>query len=291
MTTTEVLAEGLYFGEGPRWHEGRLWFSDFYDHAVKTCTADGRVETIVDVPNQPSGLGWMPDGTMLIVSMLDRKLMRWRPGEALEVHADLGEVATFHCNDMVVDRQGRAYVGNFGFDLDHWLMTHGIEDTITHSPTAVLARVDPDGSVHVVADDLRFPNGTVITPDGSTLIVAETVGSRLTSFDVAADGSLSNRAVWCDLGGHVPDGICLDAENQIWFANPLEPRCMLVAQETEVLDVIDTSQPAYACMLGGDDGCTMYILTATSSMADAASAARTGRIEVARVAVPHAGCP
>jgi sugar lactone lactonase YvrE len=291
MTTADVLADGLYFGEGPRWHDGRLWFSDFYDHAVKTCTVDGVVETVVEVPNPPSGLGWMPDGTLLIVSMTDRKLLRWTAGGGLREHADLSGIATWHCNDMVVDSAGRAYVGNFGFDLDDWLMTRGIEDTILHSPTAVLARVDPDGSVHAVADELRFPNGTVITPDGRTLIVAETVGSRLTAFDVADDGSLANRRVWCDLGGHVPDGICLDAEERIWFANPLEPACMLVAEETEVLDVIETSQTAYACMLGGDDGRTMFILTAGSSLASVASATRTGRIEVARVEVPHAGLP
>jgi sugar lactone lactonase YvrE len=291
MTTAEVLADGLYFGEGPRWHDGRLWFSDFYDHAVKTCTVDGVVETVVEVPNPPSGLGWMPDGTLLIVSMTDRKLLRWTAGGGLHEHADLSGIATWHCNDMVVDAAGRAYVGNFGFDLDDWLMTHGIEETILHSPTAVLARVDPDGSVHAVADDLRFPNGTVITPDGHTLIVAETVGSRLTAYDIADDGSLANRRVWCDLGGHVPDGICLDAEQQIWFANPLEHACMLVAEETEVLDVIETSQTAFACMLGGDDGRTMFILTAGSSLASVASATRTGRIEVARVEVPHAGLP
>jgi len=200
--TTAVLVEGLRFPEGPRWHEGRLWCSDQHDRRVLAISPDGTVESIVEVPQCPSGLGWLPDGRLLVVSMHDRKLLRLDPDGLTEV-ADLSEHATWHCNDMVVDAAGRAYIGNFGFDIDG-----GPTDPVP----AVIVRVDPDGSVHVAADDIRFPNGTVITPDGQTLIVAESYGACLTAFDVDRDGGLSNRRRWAKLRGAVPDGICLDAE-------------------------------------------------------------------------------
>ena len=199
-----LLLDGLYFGEGPRWHDGELWFSDFYDHAVKAVTPSGAVRTVVELPGgQPSGLGWLPDGQLLVVSMLDQRLLRLEPGGLVE-HADLSGIATFHCNDMVVDGLGRAYVGNFGFDLDRELAARGVESVLADHVTAKLARVDPDGSVHVAASDMHFPNGSVITPDGRTLIVAETLGLRLTAFTIADDGTLHDRRVWADLGFRVP---------------------------------------------------------------------------------------
>lgn len=289
----DVVAEGLHFGEGPRWHDGRLWFSDFYDRAVKTVDADGRVETALELDDQPSGLGWMPDGRMLVVSMTSRRLLVV-DGDSVDVHADLSHLATFHCNDMVVDAAGRAYVGNFGFDLDTELERRGVDGVLADHPTAVLARVDPDGTVTAAASDLHFPNGTVITPDGATMIVAETLGLRLTAFDVASDGALSNRRVWADLGFRVPDGICLDAEGMVWVANPLSPECFLVAEDPDggdVVEVITTSQPCFACMLGGDDRRTLYMLTAENSHHSVAGTQRTGRIETARVEVPGAGLP
>jgi sugar lactone lactonase YvrE len=278
----ETLATGLYFGEGPRWHDGRLWFSDFNDHAVKTLDRDGKVETEFEVPNQPSGLGWLPDGRMLIVSMLDRKLLRREGGQLVE-HADLSAIATWHCNDMVVDAAGRAYVGNFGFDLEG--LARGVERR-----NASLARVDPDGAVSVAATELEFPNGTVITPDGRTMIIGESMGARLTAFDVAADGSLSNRRVWADSSPRLPDGICLDQAGHIWVANPRAGEAFLVAEGGEVLEVVETSQNCYACMLGGDDGKTLYCLTAAASGA-AAGQSRTGKVEVARAPSAHAGLP
>ncbi len=291
MTTTSVLAEGLYFREGPRWHDGVLWFSDFFDYAVKTCTKDGTVTTAFTTEQHPSGLGWLPDGRMLIVSMQDRRLLRREPDGTLVTHADLSGVATFHCNDMVVDAVGRAYVGNFGFDLDEAFATRSVESIIADHATATIARVDPDGSVHLAADDMHFPNGSVITPDGSTLIVGETLAGCLTAFDIAPDGALSNRRVWATLGGRVPDGICLDANGNIWVANPLAPEVFLVAEGGEVLQSVETTRPCYACMLGGDDGRTLFCLTTPSSVATVASAAREGRVEVVTVAVPHAGRP
>jgi sugar lactone lactonase YvrE len=294
MVAAEVLREGLHFGEGPRWHDGRLWYSDFYDHAVHAIDLDGNDERILEVEAQPSGLGWMPDGSMLVVSMLDRKVLRW-DGSSLTEHADLSGLATWHCNDMVVDAAGRAYVGNFGFDLDTFLAEHGVEGVLGDPgpPSTVLMRVDPDGTVAVAADEIMFPNGTVITPDGRTMVLAETLAMRLTAFDVADDGTLSNRRAWADLSARMcaPDGICLDADGAVWVANALAGQCLRVAEGGEVLDEVETSQTCFACMLGGPDGTHLFALTAQSSDHSVAGASRTGRIEVAEVSVAHAGRP
>jgi sugar lactone lactonase YvrE len=290
MTRASVLAQGLYFGEGPRWHDGRLWFSDFHAHAVKSMDTGGAVRTELQIDDQPSGLGWLPDGRMLVVSMQRRQLLRVDP-DGVKVHADLSAVATFHANDMVVDAHGRAYVGNFGFDLDHALQTCGVEGVLADHPTAVLARVDPDGSVHVACADLHFPNGSVITPDGRTLIVAETLAMRLTAFDVAADGTLSNRRLWAQVGMRAPDGICLDANGHVWIANAIAPECVLFAPGGEVVATVATDQPCFACMLGGPDGLTLYMLTAPTSVAQLAATAAQGRVMAARVLSPRAGRP
>lgn len=290
MSDAKVLVTGLHFGEGPRWHDGRLWFSDFYDHAVKSVSPAGDVRVELQIDDHPSGLGWLPDGRLLVVSMNRRLLLRVDP-DAVRVHAELGSVAAHRANDMVVDAQGRAYVGNFGFALDDELKRRGVESVLADHPTAKLARVDADGSVHVAAADLHFPNGTVLTPDGRMLIVAETLGMRLTAFDVAADGSLSNRRVWAPVGMRAPDGICLDANGHVWIANAIAPECVLVAPGGEIVATVATDQPCFACMLGGDDGRTLFMMTAPSSMAEIASASRQGRILTARVETPHAGRP
>jgi sugar lactone lactonase YvrE len=285
-----MIADGLYFGEGPRWHDGRLWFSDFHDHAVKSMDAAGGVRTELQIDDQPSGLGWLPDGRMLVVSMRHRQVLRVDP-DGIKVHADLSAIATFHTNDMVVDRHGRAYVGNFGFDLDHALQMHGVEGVLAEHPTAVLARIDPDGSVHLACAEMHFPNGSVITPDGRTLIVAETLAMRLTAFDIAADGSLSNRRLWAQVGMRAPDGICLDANGHVWIANAIAPECVLFAPGGKVVATIETDQPCFACMLGGPDRRTLYILTAPTSIAKLASASPQGRVMAAAVATPGAGQP
>src|SRR5215204_3647994 len=186
MTRATVIAQGLHFGECPRWHNHRLWFSDFHAHAVRSMDADGAMRTELEIDDQPSGLGWLPDGRLLVVSMRRRRVLRV-DADGVKTHADLAALATFHANDMVVDRHGRAYVGNFGFDLDHALATRGVESVLAEHPTAVLARVDPNGTVHEAATDMHFPNGSVITPDGKILIVAETLGMQLTAFDIGAD--------------------------------------------------------------------------------------------------------
>jgi sugar lactone lactonase YvrE len=290
MSTPRVLASGLHFGEGPRWHHGTLWFSDFYDHAVKTVDMDGQVEVKVDVPGQPSGLGWLPGGQLLIVSMLERTLLRLEE-HRLVVHADLSDVATFHCNDMVVDAKGRAYVGNFGFDLDGDVSARGFGAVMRDHPLATLAMVAPDGTVSAAATDLDFPNGTVITPDGTTMIIAETLGQRLTAFTIADDGSLADRRVFAEVPRRAPDGICLDADGAVWFADAMTNECVRVADGGKVLEVVQTDQPCYACMLGGPDGCSLFMLTASASASAVASTRRTGKVLVTTVDVPHAGLP
>jgi sugar lactone lactonase YvrE len=221
---TSVLVEGLRFPEGPRWHDGRLVCSDQHDEKVLAIDVDGGVETVVEVPEFPSGLGWLPDGRMLVVSMHDRRLLRLDPDGLTEV-ADLSALAPWHCNDMVVDTQGRAYVGNFGFDFE----TPGTKPVAT-----VIILVTPDGDVRVAADDLRFPNGTIITPDGATLVVGESYGGCLTAFSIQPDGLLTDRRVWAQLDGAVPDGICLDAEGAIWSACPISGRVLRVKEGGEV---------------------------------------------------------
>jgi sugar lactone lactonase YvrE len=288
---TRVLAEGIYFGEGPRWRDGRLWFSDFYARAVKSVSLAGDLRTEFDLDDQPSGLGWMPDGSMLIVSMTKRRVLRRSPDGRLTTHADLGGIAGFHCNDMVVDAEGRAFVGNFGFDLDAELSARGVPSVLADHPVATLACVAPDGTVKVAAEDMHFPNGAVITPDGKTLIIGETLGAVLTAFDIGPGGALSNRRVWASTTPRVPDGICLDAAGRIWIANPTAPECALIAEGGEVLEVIDTGQPCYACMLGCEDGRTLFMLTARGSDARQAAAEPTGKLLIATVDAPRAGWP
>lgn len=280
MTELTVLLDGIYFGEGPRWRDGHLYLSDFYAQEVLKVDPAGNRESIATVPNQPSGLGWLPDGTMLIVSMKDRKLLKLAEDGLIE-HADLSSVAGYHCNDMVVSDNGRAYVGNFGYN--HY------EEPV--EKTANLARVDPDGSVHCAATGLRFPNGSVITPDGKTLVVGETRGNCLTAWNIATDGSLSKHRVWADLGANFPDGICLDAEGAIWVADPRLKETIRVREGGMVTHRISTGElGSYACMLGGDDRKTLYICTAPGSGPSAAEA-RSGRVEYCRVDVPGSGLP
>ncbi|HEU5084860.1 MAG TPA: SMP-30/gluconolactonase/LRE family protein [Acidimicrobiales bacterium] len=284
MTQLVTVVDGLSFPEGPRWHEGRLWFSDMHDHRVLAFDpASGATTVELEVPGQPSGLGWRPDGTMLVVSMTDRRLLAVHDGRTEEV-ADLSDVAPFHCNDMVVDARGNAYVGNFGFDL---------HDPDADQRTTTLVLVTVDGEVRVVADELFFPNGCVITPDGRTLVVGESFGGRLTAFAIGEDGSLGDRREWARVKGAVPDGICLDAGGAIWIASPISHQVLRVAEGGEVLAEIRTSderQP-FACMLGGPDRRTLYVCTALDSEPTAALRDRSGRIEAVEVDVPGAGLP
>ncbi|MEO1058545.1 MAG: SMP-30/gluconolactonase/LRE family protein [Actinomycetota bacterium] len=279
--TVERLVDGIDFGEGPRWRDGRLWWSDFYQHTISSVAPTGERRVELEYGGQPSGLGWLPDGRLLFVSMLDRRLLRREHDGSVVEHADLSSIATDNCNDMVVDTTGRAYVGNFGFDLP------GRAD---FAPAA-LALVHPDGTVEQAADDLRFPNGSVIVPStdgGATLIVGETFGGRYTAFDVdEATGRLSNRRIWAEIPGTAPDGCAVDAEGAIWFSDALGAQVVRVREGGEVAATIATSAPTYACMLGGDDGRTLFILTAVDSHPDQVAGTATGAIYTTRVDVPR----
>lgn len=282
MSKTERLVDGLCFPEGPRWRDGWLWFSDMHAPKVMRVSPAGQLEEVALVPGRPSGLGWLPDGRLVIVSMHDRRLVTLEPGGVLAPYADLSDIATHHCNDMVIDARGRAYVGNFGSEL-----------VIPNPPDpASLALVTPDGQVREVARELRFPNGSVITPDGSTLIVGETFGRRLTAFDIAEDGGLRNQRIWAEREDMMPDGCCLDAEGGIWVASPLARREILrVVEGGEVTHRVQCQGDPFACMLGGDDGRTLFVCVAESADAERCIADRAGAIEVARVDTAHAGLP
>ncbi len=276
--TPAVLLDQLVFPECPRWHEGKLWFSDMHAHRVFNMATDGEPTIVLETEDMPAGLGWLPDGQLLVVAMVGRKLLRQDVSGTLVEVADLNRFAPFHCNDMVVDAHGRAYVGNYGFDLDA-----GAEATSTN-----LVCVEPDGEAWVVAEQLLFPNGMVIADGGRTLVVAESFGQRLSAYDLNDDGSLANPRVWADLRPNVPDGICLDAAGGIWVADPLNNGVMRVVQGAGPVDWIPTGRGAFACALGGDDGRTLYICTAESSNPKRTLELCSGRIEAVRVDIPAA---
>jgi sugar lactone lactonase YvrE len=281
--TPRVLVSGLAFGEGPRWRAGRLWLSDMHAFQVVTVDLAGKLERVAHVPGRPSGLGWLPDGTLLIVSMEERKLYRssGAAGAPLAPYADLSGFAAHEINDLVVDADGGAYVSQFGYDF-----ARGGEFRKTE-----ILLVTPDGGVRVAARELAFPNGMVITPDGRHLIVGESFGARLTCFERGEDGALSGRRVFAKLSGAVPDGICLDAEGCVWVASPISRECLRVRDGGEVVDRVRTESQSIACMLGGEDRRTLFVLT--SEVIDAAECAkrRSARVELAQVDVPGAGWP
>jgi sugar lactone lactonase YvrE len=292
-----LLDKGAFF-ESPRWHEGRWWVSDFYRHLVLTVDTDGRPGEVLTVDGQPSGLGWMPDGSLLVVSMRDHRILRWSEDAGVSEHADVSQYCGGHLNDMVVDSAGRAYVGNFGFDL------MGAGDPAP----AALIRVDPDGASQVAAEDLLFPNGSVITPDGQTLIVGETAGARYTAFTIQDDGSLTDRRIWGQVAptpeittfeetlGQLqfgPDGCGLDAEGHIWAADEVGARCVRLAPGGEIVDEIAAPEGLdfFACMLGGDDGRTLLICAAPDFAEANRMAAEEAVLLTTTVDVPHAGLP
>jgi len=295
-TLTTLFEGGNYF-ECPRWREDRWWVSDFYRYAVFSYDREGRERLEVEVEAQPSGLGWLPDGDLLVVSMKDRRVLRRQADGLVATHAQLSELTTGHANDMVVDRQGRAFVGNFGFDL----MGGGIP------APASLVRIEPDGTAAVAAEDLWFPNGTVITGDG-TLIVAETFAARFTAFDIRPDGSLANRRVWGQVQpapepgdtetmlsavSFAPDGCALDAEGHLWAANALGAAVCRVAPGGRIVDEVAMPEglSVFACGLGGKDGRTLIACAAPDFYEEARKAAREAVLLTTTVAVPRAGLP
>jgi sugar lactone lactonase YvrE len=284
MGALETLVDGLDFGEGPRWHDNRLFYSDFFQGSVFTVTADGVRERLCDVPGQPSGLGWLPDGRMLVVSMLEERVYRLEADGALVVHSDLSDLAT-HCNDMVVSANGTAYVGHFGFEFfgrEHY----------ARRPSSIVG-VHPNGQSWTAAEGIEFPNGCVITADGRTLIVGETAGRRYTAFPIDRDGSLrgEHRRVWAEVPGTAPDGCTLDAGGGIWFADATQGRVLRVVEGGEITDTIATPMRAFACALGGADGRTLFIVCAPSTSEAKRKGKGEGAIYVTTVDIPHAGLP
>jgi sugar lactone lactonase YvrE len=279
---TKLFTGGSFF-EGARWHEGRWYVSDFYQHHVLAIDEKGTAEEIMRVPQQPSGLGWLPDGSLIVASMRDHRLLRRRPNGEVSIHADVSEFCGGWLNDIVVDGLGRTWCGNFGYD--HFA---GEEPCTTN-----VIRVDPDGTAAVAASDMRFPNGSVVTPDSRTLIVGETTGGRYTAFKIADDGTLENRRVWAALPDLVPDGCCLDAQRRIWSADPHDSRARLLAEGGRVIEEIRTpaGMAPFACMLGGADGKTLLLACSPPGVGAGREGKTDGCLFTTRVDVPHAGYP
>jgi sugar lactone lactonase YvrE len=278
----QMLMTGIAFGESPRWHDGRLWFADWGAQELIAVDLEGRSEVVVRVPSFPFCVDWLPDGRLLIVSARDRLLLRREPDGSLATRADLSGLSDYPWNEIVVDGRGTAYVNNIGFEFPCGEFALG-----------TVALLAPDGSVRQVADGVAFPNGMAVTPDNSTLIVAESYANKLTAFDIVEDGGLSNRRVWADLGDGVPDGLCLDAEGAVWYADVPNKRCVRVREGGEVLQTIDLDRGCFACMLGGPDGKTLFLVAqewrGMESAADEEE--RTGQILTAPAPAASAGWP
>jgi sugar lactone lactonase YvrE len=272
---------GITLGESPRWHDDRLWFSDWGTQEIVAVDLSGKSEVMARMPSSPFCLDWLPDGRLLIVSARDGLLLRREPNGSMVTHADLTTLAAPPWNDIVVDGRGNAYVGNIGFDFPGGQFAPGI-----------LALVTPDGAARPVADTVAFPNGVAVTPDNTTLILAESYASRLTAFDIAADGGLSNRRVWAALGGGAPDGICLDAENAVWYGDVPNKRCVRVREGGEVARTVNLDRGCFACMLGGKDNRTLFMVAAEwGGAASIGGGERTGQILTIEAPTPHAGWP
>jgi sugar lactone lactonase YvrE len=273
------LIDGIGLGESPRWHEGRLWFSDWVAHEVIALDTNGGREVMAKVDAFPFSIDWLPDGPLLITA--GREVLRME-GDGAIVHADLSELTEFGLNEIVVDRRGHAYVNGAGFDL----MGGG------DPAPGLIALVRPDGSCVRVDEGMAFPNGMAVTSDGATLIAADSYGKELIAFEIAGDGGLSNRRVWADLGDGVPDGICVDEEGAVWYADVPNRRCARVAEGGEILDVAEADRGCFACMLGGEDGRTLFINVAEWDGPDGIfKKPRTGQVLAHDAPAPHAGRP
>jgi sugar lactone lactonase YvrE len=276
-----TIKTGLVLGESPRWHGGRLWVADWGAGEILAIDLDGRSEVVAHVPGLPVCFDWLPDGRLLIVAGREGRLLRREPDGTLVTHADLTELAPPPWNDIVVDGRGNAYVGNTGFDFPGGEFAPGS-----------IALIAPDGSLREVADGVAFPNGVAVTPDNATLILAESYGKRLTAWDIAADGTLSGRRVWADLGDGAPDGICIDREGAVWYADVPNKRCVRVREGAEVLQTVELDRGCFACMLGGPDGTTLFVVAADwRGPTDIAEEAGTGVVVAVEAPAPGSGWP
>ncbi len=283
MPDVRTLMTGLAFGESPRWHDGRLWFAHWGAQEVVAVDPDGRSEVVLRVPTTiPFSIDWLPDGRLLVISGREGLLLRQEPDGSLVTHADLTLISKHPWNEIVVDGRGNAYLNGSGFDF-----------LAGEQPASgIIALVAADGSARRVGDGGSFPNGMAVTPDNSTLILAESTGNRLTAFDIEADGGLTNRRLWADLGGGFPDGICVDAEGAVWYGDVPNKRCVRVREGGEVLQTIDLDRACFACMLGGADGRTLFMLAAEwNGPASMADGARTGQLLSVTAPAPRAGWP
>jgi sugar lactone lactonase YvrE len=288
----EPFVGGLKFGEGLRWHAGRFWYSDFYKHQVSSAAPDGSTRAELEIDDQPSGLGWLPDGRLLVVAMTSQRLLRREKDGSVSLHADLKPHAKFHANDMLVDANGNAFIGCFGFDLDKFITEKGPRALWEGDgpPPAPIIHVSPDGKARVASPNHKFPNGMALI--GKTLVVAECFIPGFSAFDLAPDGTLANRRIWAQLSKDppsiVPDGICADREGAVWAANALGPEAVRVAPGGKILERVETSQPAFSCALGGKDSRQLVIATASGSNAHEAATQERGMLEIATVSVPAA---
>ena len=275
-----TVLDGLAIGESPRWHEGRLWLCNWGAAEVIAVDPHGRFEVIAKVPTSlPFSIDWLPDGRLLVVSGREARLLRRQADGSLAVHADLSPLADT-CNEIVVDGRGGVYVNG------------GRGDPMGSDFSGLILHIAPDGSARQVADAIAFPNGMAVTPDNATLIIAESHGRRLTAFDIAADGGLSNRRVWADLGDGYPDGICIDAEGCVWYADVPNRRCVRVREGGEVLATVEADRGCFACMLGGADGRTLFIAAAEwRGMDKMFDGPRSGVLLAADAPAPGAGWP
>jgi sugar lactone lactonase YvrE len=278
MADPQILLTGLGLVESPRWYDGRLWFSNWLAQEVIAVDLDGKSEVITRVPSFPFCIDWLPDGSLLVVSGGEGRLLRREPDGSLVAHSDLSGLSGYPWNEFVVDCRGNIYLNCINFDFPAGPFAPGI-----------IALVTPNGTVQKVADGLAFPNGMSVTPDNRTLIVAESYANQLTAFDIAADGSLSDRRVWAEVGNDHPDGICLDTEGAVWYADVGTKRCVRVREGGEVLQTIELDRGCFACELGGPEGRTLFMLAASFDPATGSVGQQTGQVLITKAPVPGAG--
>jgi sugar lactone lactonase YvrE len=283
--TVQELMSGIAFGESPRWHDGRVWFADWGAQEIVAVDLDGDSEVVarVDFPSFPLSFDWLADGSLLVVSARDGRLLRREPDGSLVTHGDLSDLVEkgLPWNEIVVDGRGNTYINNIGFEFPDGEFAPG-----------TIALLPPDGPARQVADGIAFPNGMAVTPDNATLIVAESYASKLTAFEIAADGSLTNRRTWADTPGDHPDGICLDAEGAVWYADVGSKHCVRVREGGEVLRTVELDRGCFACMLGGEDGRMLFIVAQEwGGPENMQTGQRTGQLITAQAPAPAAGWP